>query len=80
MKKNIAPRPTTTERTSEVQMSLKYAQQVAATVKARRRAALERRRAELEALPVTHVRDVELRDELIRGVNAEIKQLEEPDE
>lgn len=58
-------------------MSLKYAQQVSAAVRQRRRDALLKRRAELEALPVTHPRDVELRDELVRGVNAEIKQLDE---
>lgn len=58
-------------------MSLNYAKQVAAAVKQRRRDALIRRRTELEALPVTHVRDIELRDELVRGVNAEIKQLDD---
>lgn len=50
------------ERTSEVQMSLKYAQKVAEDVTDRRRAQLERRRQELLALPMTHPNDLKLRD------------------
>ena len=58
-------------------MSLTYAQQVAAVVKQRRRDSLVKRRQELEALSVTHELDIELRDDLVRQINAEIKQLDE---
>lgn len=58
-------------------MSLKYAQHVAAEVKGRRKAALERRRQELLELPVTHPQDVDLRDDLVRQVNAQLKQLDD---
>lgn len=59
-------------------MSLRYAQQVADTVTARRRAALERRRQDLLGTPVAHKADIELRNELVRQVEAQIKQLDEP--
>ena len=66
----------TTERISEVQMSLNYAKQVAQVVKDRRLSELRRRRDELLALPVTHSVDIELRNDLVRELDAQIKQVE----
>jgi hypothetical protein len=49
------------------------------TVKTERIAALRKRREELTSLAVTHRADVELRNELLREIDAEIKQLETGD-
>ena len=75
-KARIAQPPATNDRTSEVQMSLQYAQRVAAAVKARRKAELQRRLNELEALPVSHPVDISLRDDLLAQVRAELKHLD----
>jgi small-conductance mechanosensitive channel len=68
---------TSHDRTSEVQLNLQYAQRVAAEVKARRRAVLQRRISELNDLPVTHPVDISLRDDLLREVRAELKSIDE---
>lgn len=62
---------------NESQLGLQYAQQVVDFVKLRRIEALQHRREELNSLPITHERDIELRDDLIRQIDAEIKQLKE---
>jgi hypothetical protein len=62
-------------RCSEAQISLKYAQNVADVVRARRIEELKKRREDLQSLPVTHPVDVELRDDLLRKIQAELKQL-----
>ena len=69
--------PQTESRASQVQMNLRYAQDVAAQVLARRRAELQRRIAELQDLPVTHPLDVDLREALLRNFRAELKQFDE---
>jgi hypothetical protein len=76
-KARIAQPPATNDRTSEVQMNLAYAQQVAATVKARRKAELQRRMTELKSLPVTHPVDLALRDDLLEHCRAELKTLDD---
>lgn len=76
-KARIQQPATSKDRTSEVQMSLQYAQQVAAAVKARRQAELRKRLNELNALPISHPADVALRDDLLREVRAQLKHLDE---
>lgn len=73
MQKAITTEPN--DRRSEVQISLKYAQNVAEVVRTRRIAELKKRRDDLQALPVRHPVDVELRDDLLRKIQAELKQL-----
>ena len=66
-----------TDRTSETRMNLQYAQQVAIAVKKRRRAELQRRFDELDSLPVTQPADISLRDDLMREVQSQMKQLDD---
>ncbi len=67
---------TPAERTSEVQLSLTYAQQVATTVTERRRADLKRRLDNLSSLPLTCTADIDLRNDLMREINAALKRLD----
>jgi len=64
------------EPTSEVQMSLNYAKQVAANVKERRRVQLQKKRADLVNLSLVCAADLELRNELIAQVDADLKRLD----
>jgi len=66
-----------TERTSEVQINLRYAQTVADTIAQRRIRFLEQQIANLEATPLSHPVDISLRVEMCRKHRAEIKQLRE---
>lgn len=68
---------TTTDRTSEVQINLRYAQTVADTIAQRRIRFLEQQIANLEATPLTHPCDISLRVEMVRKHRAEVKQLRE---
>jgi hypothetical protein len=63
-------------RNSEVQMSLNYAKQVATQVTERRRAELQRKRAALVTMVLECRADLELRDQLIRQCDAELKRLD----
>ena len=67
----------TTDRTSEVQINLRYAQTVADTIAQRRIRFLEQQIANLEATPLTHPTDIGLRKEIVRKHRAEVKQLRE---
>jgi hypothetical protein len=57
-------------------MSLNYAKQVAIEVTQRRRAELHRKRANLVTLALECRADLELRDQLIRQCDAELKRLD----
>jgi len=66
-----------TDRNSEVRMSLKYAQEVAAEVKARRRKKLQDELAEVESLKLAFPEDVALWTDMVLALRAQIKELDE---
>ena len=63
-------------RTSEVQMCLNYAKQKAFEIKERRRAELQRKRANLVHMDLVCPADMELRNDLIRECDTELKRLD----
>lgn len=75
------PETNSTDRTSQVQQNLQYAQRVEAAVKERQRIksrnSLLRSLDELDALPVTLAADVELRNDLRQNILSQLKQLED---
>ena len=58
-------------------MSLKYAQEVAAEVKARRRKKLQDELAEVESLKLDFPEDVALWTDMVLGLRAQLKELDE---
>jgi len=58
-------------------MSLKYAQEVAAEVKARRRKKLQDELAEVESLKLDFPEDVALWTDMVLALRAQIKELDE---
>ena len=73
--KAVTQPPDAADRTSQVQLNLAYAQRVANAVAERQIADRKRRINTLQNLPLEHEADVTLRDEMVRRLWAEIKQL-----